>query len=378
MAKPHQRVMQEIHESVVAAAAAVVVQGQVPLGAGTDLPTSSAVPSPSAQAVVPKNAKPGDTFFATGADGQPVQVSVPEGAQPGDSIPVPWAYLPQATVVGVPIARGDSFTLEEGRLEAEPSTQDNTSSGFGLYILGWFTCCFLGPCGSLCWFANWARHYQRPKEERHLYPKEAAVAKLSCFTGLTVLACHIVLIIMLFSWWNRDSNHTYNQLCANMYQQPQCMRTPRPDLPMGVQFLVYCPKECGPVKCYEGYVDGSSGVYAQDSLICGAALQSGDVLEGHGGVVLVTSLDGQFFIQAVEIIDQNFTNQTWDNSSDSVHTIAHNITHATSTSTTTSLATSTILPAVTAALSTTTTTAAETTLTTTSMAEASSTTTNSA
>mmetsp|Transcript_58841 Transcript_58841/g.190501 ORF Transcript_58841/g.190501 Transcript_58841/m.190501 type:complete len:371 (-) Transcript_58841:489-1601(-) len=370
MAQPQQH---EMHENV---AAAGVVQGWAPSAAV--LPTISASPRHSTQALVPKDARPGDTFFATGADGQPVQVTVPDGAQPGDSVPVPQASVPQAMVVGVPIVRGNSFTLEEGRLEVEPVEHDTTRAEWILYILGWFTCCFLGPCGPLCWFANWARHYQRPKEERHLYPKEAAVAKLSCFTCLTVLACHIVLIIMLFSWWNRHSNHTYSQLCTNMYQQPQCMRKPRPDLPMGVQFLAYCPKECGSARCYEGYVDGSSGVYAEDSLICGAALQSGAVLEGHDGVVLVRSLDGKFIIQPVEIIDQNSTNQTWDNSSDSVHTIAHNITHATSTSTTTSLATSTILPAVTTALSTTTTTEAETTLTTTSMAEASSTTTNSA
>jgi len=329
MAKPHQLVMQEIHESVVAAAAAVVVQGQVPSGAGTDLPSSSAVPSPSAQAVVPKNAKPGDTFFATGADGQPVQVSVPEGAQPGDSIPVPWAYLPQATVVGVPIARGDSFTLEEGRLEAEPSAQDNTSSGFGLYILGWFAFCLLGPFGPLCWFVGWAQHYQRPREERHLYPKEAAVAKLSCLTGLTAFGCHLFLAFAVMGWLHRGS-----RLCVDVYEKPQCMRRPIPGLPVGVQFMVFCSKECSMGGCYDDYVAGGRSMYNEDSLICGAALQSGAVQEGHGGVVLVTMLEKQFILQPIfDVIDQNISSGTWDNSSDFVHTIAHNMTLATSTAT---------------------------------------------
>mmetsp|Transcript_23277 Transcript_23277/g.78811 ORF Transcript_23277/g.78811 Transcript_23277/m.78811 type:complete len:355 (-) Transcript_23277:404-1468(-) len=349
MATPSQGVV--IQHAVGSTAA--VVQGQPP----SDADYVAAEPA-AAEVVVPKNMWPGDTFFATGPDGQVVKVIVPEGARPGDSIPVEQAYRPHATVVGVPIAGSDTYAVEEGRrFDADWSADQTPAGGWaavgcGLYILGWLTCWFLGPCGPICWFATWARHYQRPKEERDLYPREARIAKLSCCTGITALAGHIVFVIVMLVWWGSG-----DLACTAMYAKPQCMRLLKPGIPVGVQFPVYCARKCGPARCYEKYIAGGPDGYSDDSLICGAALQSGAVEPGRGGVVMVTIIDGQpsypstkknglksrtargsmtsFIVQPVfQGISQNATNGTWNNSSGSENTIVRNMTTATSTSTT--------------------------------------------
>mmetsp|Transcript_37704 Transcript_37704/g.94627 ORF Transcript_37704/g.94627 Transcript_37704/m.94627 type:complete len:379 (-) Transcript_37704:210-1346(-) len=261
-------------------------------------------------ALVPKGAQPGDTFSTTTPAGQLVQLIVPVGAKPGDAIPVnlatvtamdvhaaagaPHIGAPFAqgdVVVGVPIGRVDSFTLEEGGRANEPD-ETQASFGWAMYALGWCACCFLGPFGPICWFGAWIGHRARPKEDRPNYPRERAIARLSCCTGVSALVAHLVLAIALF-YYMRGAT----KACHEMYQQQRCINRPLFTFAdVGAGWEIECPADCGPSFCYDNYVwGGSDGVYAEDSMLCGAALQSGVVEEGKGDRAWIQITPGRSF-----------------------------------------------------------------------------------
>jgi len=279
---------------------------------------ATAQPCSTFEAFVPKGAKPGDTFSATTPAGQVVRVVVPEGAEPGDAVPVDlatatavgapaagahvsWGAAPPVQgqiVVGVPIGRADSFTLEEGR---RPADRDENQANFGwtMYALGWCACCFLGPFGPICWFGAWLGHRLRPKEQRAQYPHERSVATLSCCTGISALVVHLVLVLGVF-YYLRGAN----KACHAMYNQQKCISRRRPLLTfadVGAEWKAECPADCGPAHCYNKYVWGGwNGVYAEDSMLCGAALQSGVLEEGKGGWVLIRINRGHSFYPGIK------------------------------------------------------------------------------
>eukprot|EP00428_Durinskia_dybowskii_P037430 CAMPEP_0170280444 /NCGR_PEP_ID=MMETSP0116_2-20130129/40235_1 /TAXON_ID=400756 /ORGANISM="Durinskia baltica, Strain CSIRO CS-38" /LENGTH=361 /DNA_ID=CAMNT_0010531773 /DNA_START=111 /DNA_END=1196 /DNA_ORIENTATION=- len=261
-------------------------------------PTSMAVGHPAHfPATIPKGLLPGERFAASRPDGEQVEVFVPEGAAPGDVVEVPWSVAPASptpVVIGVPIdgVGGDMSDISERDLERGSMTtraQKASEWGWTMYFVGWCFCCFCGPIGWIFWFCTWLTHYSRPKQARRDFPRERAVARLSCCTGLSAMVVHVVAAAVVYSIYRRGVKS-----CHELYTTPACMETPASGLWPGALIVFDCPRVCAQASCYSGAVfGGSDGEYAQGSAICGAALQAGVFADGVGGQVLVEVMDYQ-------------------------------------------------------------------------------------
>jgi len=269
------------------------------------------------EATVPKGAFPGQRFDAFRPDGERVQAFVPEDAAPGDVIQVPWDAAPAsptAVVIGLPIGRAGvgAADLLDGDLELGSVTgKANKAADFGwaMYGIGWCVCCFFGPLGLIFWFCTCLTHYLRPKETRGNFPRERFIAKLSCFTGLSALIVHVILVGVVFSIYSHGLSS-----CSELYATPVCTATPAAGLWPGTVLAVDCPAVCAQAACYGLLVwGGAGGVYARGSAICGSALQAGIIAEGVGGEVLVEIAGGEpvyFGIKANGVVSQTVDGPT--------------------------------------------------------------------
>jgi len=121
-------------------------------------------------------------------------------------------------------------------------------------------------------------------------PKERAIANLSCCTGLTACTVHLVIATAVLKHLD-----PVDRPCHVIYSIDGCRARTAADLEVGIVFSTYCSDDCtSPAECYDSFVlGGSSGVYAEGSSICGAALRSGIIQEGAGGWVQVAIQGGR-------------------------------------------------------------------------------------